>query len=211
MDGVIFDSMPSHAIAWSQTLKAHGFPFEERDAYLNEGRTGEAVIRELAEQAGRDISDSEIRDIYEEKAALFRRIDAHQLVPGIEDVLHFVKESGAQIWLVTGSGQRSLLDKLESVFPGIFCRERMITAYDVQRGKPDPEPYLMAWQGSGLSKEECCVVENAPLGVRAGKAAGLYTFAVNTGKLLPSDLSSEGADLVLPSMAELLHTLLTLH
>ena len=91
-----------------------------------------------------------------------------------------MEECGDQIWVVTGSGMRSLLDNLNSVLPAVFHPERMITAFDVVKGKPDPEPYLKAWERSGLKKEQCFVVENAPLGVRSGKAAGLTVYAVNT-------------------------------
>ena len=80
----------------------------------------------------------------------------------------------------------------------------MITAFDVVKGKPDPEPYLKAWERSGLSKEQCVVIENAPLGVRSGKAAGLKVYAVNTGVLSNEDLLLAGADNVFDSMQELL-------
>jgi beta-phosphoglucomutase-like phosphatase (HAD superfamily) len=93
-----------------------------------------------------------------------------------------------------------LLDRLNHHFPDIFCRELMVTAYDVKRGKPDPEPYLMGLQKGGLRPEECIVVENAPLGVRAAKAAGIFTVAVNTGPLPDHALTDEGADALFPSM-----------
>jgi beta-phosphoglucomutase-like phosphatase (HAD superfamily) len=118
-----------------------------------------------------------------------------------------VEECGDQIWVVTGSGMRSLLDNLNSVLPAVFHPERMITAFDVVKGKPDPEPYLKAWERSGLKKEQCFVVENAPLGVRSGKAAGLTVYAVNTGILTREDLLQAGADRVFDSMAELLEFL----
>lgn len=97
---------------------------------------------------------------------------------------------------------RTLLDSLNTVFPAIFQRDRMITAFDVTHGKPDPEPYLKAWERSGLPKEQCVVIENAPLGIRSGKAAGLTVYAVNTGILTRDDLAQ--ADQVFGSMAELL-------
>lgn len=62
----------------------------------------------------------------------------------IMDVLRTVKSAGLDIFIVTGSGQLSLLDKLNHYFPDVFHREKMVTAFDVKRGKPDPEPYLMA-------------------------------------------------------------------
>ena len=205
MDGVLFDSMPRHAIAWEEVMKLHGLPFTAYDCYINEGRTGESVIREAFQKAlGRDATPDEVTTIYAEKSAYYHQLlqTTTPTIPGIEDVLHFVKEKGAQIWVVTGSGMRTLLDSLNTVFPAIFQIDRMITAFDVTHGKPDPEPYLKAWERSGLPKEQCVVIENAPLGIRSGKAAGLTVYAVNTGILTRDDLAQ--ADQVFGSMAELL-------
>ena len=205
MDGVLFNSMPRHAIAWEEVMKLHGLPFTAYDCYINEGRTGESVIREAFQKAlGRDATPDEVTTIYAEKSAYYHQLlqTTTPTIPGIEDVLHFVKEKGAQIWVVTGSGMRTLLDSLNTVFPAIFQKDRMITAFDVTHGKPDPEPYLKAWERSGLPKEQCVVIENAPLGIRSGKAAGLTVYAVNTGILKREDLAQ--ADRVFDSMAELL-------
>lgn len=76
----------------------------------------------------------------------------------------------------------------------------MVTAFDVKYGKPNPEPYLMALRKAGIQPNEAIVVENAPLGVRAGVAAGIFTVAVNTGPLPDKTLLDEGADLLFPSM-----------
>ena len=221
MDGVLFDSMPNHAKAWEQVMNSHHLHFTARDCYINEGRTGQDVIREALEQNGiLDATDEEIWHIYNEKCDLFHKLGGAPPMPGMSQVLRYLHSTDAQIWVVTGSGQRTLLDHLNEVFPvtarplpqgekkeegGLyFSRNRMITAYDVTHGKPDAEPYLKAWERSGLKKEECMVIENAPLGVRAGKAAGLFTVAVNTGILTPQDLWQAGADIVLNDMYELL-------
>jgi HAD superfamily hydrolase (TIGR01509 family) len=128
-------------------------------------------------------------------------------ISGVADVLQYIQSRGHQIWVVTGSGMRSLLDNLNAVLPPVFQRDRMITAFDVVKGKPDPEPYLKAWERSGLAKEQCVVIENAPLGVRSAKAAGLTVYAVNTGILTREDLLQAGADKVFDSMQELLEEL----
>ena len=207
MDGVLFDSMPRHAIAWEEVMKRHGLPFTARDCYINEGRTGESVIREAFQNVlGRDATPEEVKTIYAEKSAYYHQLlkTTTPTIPGVAEVLQFVKECGDQVWVVTGSGMRTLLDSLNNVFPAIFQQDRMITAYDVVKGKPDPEPYLKAWERSGLQKEQCFVIENAPLGVRSGKAAGLTVYAVNTGILTREDLLQAGADQVFDSMTELL-------
>lgn len=191
-------------------MKQHGLPFTAYDCYINEGRTGESVIREAFQKAlGRDAMQEEVKTIYAEKSAYYHQLlqTTTPTIPGVADVLQFVKEQGHQIWVVTGSGMRTLLDSLNEVFPSIFQQDQMITAFDVTQGKPHPEPYLKAWERSGLPKEQCLVIENAPLGVRSGKAAGLTVYAVNTGILKREDLLQAGADMVFDSMHELLQFL----
>ena len=210
MDGVLFNSMPHHAIAWEEVMKEHDLPFTAYDCYLNEGRTGESVIREAMWKArNRDATPDEIKQIYTEKSERFnllaQRAGGTVVIDGVAEVLRYVQSTGSQIWVVTGSGMRSLLDNLNNALPPVFQRDRMITAFDVTHGKPDPEPYLKAWERSGLQKEQCFVIENAPLGIRSGKAAGLTVYAVNTGILTREDLAQ--ADQVFDSMAELLEFL----
>ena len=207
MDGVLFNSMPHHAIAWEEVMKEHDLPFTAYDCYLNEGRTGESVIREAMWKArNRDATPDEIKQIYTEKSERFNLLAQQAggtvVIDGVAEVLRYVQSTGSQIWVVTGSGMRSLLDNLNNALPPVFQRDRMITAFDVTHGKPDPEPYLKAWERSGLKKEQCFVIENAPLGIRSGKAAGLTVYAVNTGILTREDLAQ--ADQVFDSMAELL-------
>lgn len=204
MDGVLFDSMPTHAAAWEEVMLRHGFNFRAQDAYINEGRTGQSVIYEaITTIEHREPSEEEIWDIYREKNEAFLRRGEPKPMRDVDRVLRLLQERQRAIWIVTGSGQKSLFARLERCFPGVFAPERMVTAYDVKHGKPDPEPYLRAWERSGYSKEQCCVIENAPLGVRAGKAAGLYTIAVNTGPLPDELLQREGADQVFPDMSAL--------
>jgi beta-phosphoglucomutase-like phosphatase (HAD superfamily) len=78
----------------------------------------------------------------------------------------------------------------------------MVTAFDVKYGKPNPEPYLMALKKGNLKPNEAIVVENAPLGVEAGAAAGIFTIAVNTGPLPDQALLNSGANLLFPSMPD---------
>ena len=157
----------------------------------------------------REATEDEIWDIYEEKGKAFVAQGEVEPIEGVIDVLRYLRKQKKQIWVVTGSAQASLLDNLNTKIGPFFDRTRMITAFDVTHGKPDPEPYLMAWDRCKLPKIQCCVIENAPLGVRAGKAAGLYTIAVNTGPLADAALWNEGADQVFANMSQLLDWLKT--
>ena len=205
-DGVLFNSMPYHAQAWELAMQENGLPFTKNQTYRNEGRTGASVINEAYRLVhGTDAPEEVVQAVYAAKSDHFIRLTGGklpELIPGIKDVLNFLHEHGVQCWVVTGSGQRNLINSLNDTFDGVFSG--IISAFDVTHGKPDPEPYLKAWERSGFAKSECMVVENAPLGVRAGKAAGIYTVAVNTGILPDSDLRDEKADMVFPNMAALL-------
>jgi HAD superfamily hydrolase (TIGR01509 family) len=118
--------------------------------------------------------------------------------------MNTLKQRGWTIGVVTGSGQRPLINRLLTDFADYLDQKHIVTAYDVKRGKPAPDPYLMGLKKVGeLAPWEAIVVENAPLGVRAGVAAHIFTIAVNTGPLPDSALLQEGADLLFNDMWEL--------
>lgn len=199
MDGVLYDSMPNHAKAWSTAVTEFGLSMSPHEAYLHEGRTGHGTINILAQRHwGRNATTEEMERIYAAKSALFNTCPEPQPMPGAAQLLQSIRSLGLTIVLVTGSAQRSLLTRLAHDFPGIFSAERMVTAFDVKHGKPHPEPYLMGLEKAGVSASEAVVIENAPLGVEAAHAAGIYTIAVNTGPLSPKVLLDAGADIVLP-------------
>lgn len=204
MDGVLFDSMPMHAQAWAEAARQVGFDLTAEEAYEHEGRTGKGTINILARRCwGREATEQEELDIYEAKSRVFNSLPPAPKMPGAEEVLSRVKADGLKIVLVTGSGQLSLLDKLNRNYAGYFHRDLMVTSFDVKQGKPSPEPYLMGLRKAGIQPWEALVVENAPLGVRAGVAAHIFTIAVNTGPLPDEKLLSQGAHLLLPSMQAL--------
>lgn len=204
MDGVLYNSMPYHASAWHRAMAQFGYDLPEEEVYMHEGRTGTSTVNLVSRREhGEEVSDERVEEIYKVKSKFFNEFPPAEPMPGALSLLRQLKEQGLKILIVTGSGQRSLLDRLNSDFPDIFRRELMVTAFDVKRGKPDPEPYLMGLQKGELHPNECIVVENAPLGVRAAKAAGIFTIAVNTGPLPDEALLSEGADLLFPSMQAL--------
>lgn len=203
MDGVIFNSMPYHAKAWVDAFASVGIEFDAYNAYLREGMTGFATINELfLAQKGRVATEEECKKIYNYKCKIFDSFGPAEPIEGIRNVLKTVQDAGLEIFIVTGSGQQSLFDKLDHYFPGVFHPDRMVTAHDVKKGKPDPEPYLMALAKGGYLFDEAIVVENAPQGVLAGVSAGIFTVAVNTGILKPEDLLEKGADVLYNNMYE---------
>ena len=204
MDGVLYDSMPNHSMAWSQAMERFGMHMTPHDVYLNEGATGrDTVVRISLRDRGYEASEQEIDDIYGYKAQLFRSMPEARVMPGSQEVLRKAKALGLKILIVTGSGQKNLIERVQRDYEGYITRDRMVTAFEVKRGKPYPDPYLKGLQIAGVPASEAVVVENAPLGIRAAVAAGIDTIAVNTGPLEDEILLAEKPALLLHSMQEL--------
>lgn len=205
MDGVLYDSMPAHDKSWQQTMDEMGLKHLPHEFYLQEGRIGQSTINTIFQRnLSRDATDEEIKKIYARKTELFQQYNSGEILPGAADMLEYVRLNGLKPVLVTGSGQPSLLDRLDTHFPGIFTPETMVTAFDVKHGKPYPEPYLMGLQkGDNLQPDQAIVIENAPLGIESAVRAGIFTIAVNTGPLPDSVLTGAGASIILHSMEEL--------
>lgn len=209
MDGVLYDSMPAHAVSWQQTFEERGLRTTPDEFYAHEGRTGSSTINLIFRRnLGRLATEEEVQTIYTRKTELFFRNNSGKIIPHADDVLEFVRSKGIKPILVTGSGQPSLLDRLDANFPGIFTPETMVTAFDVKIGKPHPEPFLMGLQkGGNLKPNEALAIENAPLGTESATRAGIFTICVNTGPLPNETLINAGAKIVFRSMAELLKEL----
>ena len=202
MDGVLYDSMPFHAGAWHRLFTELGVTTSNPDEYyLYEGMTGTDTIGMiLKRELNKDTTEEERKALYARKSDLFRNCGEKRLMPGAADMLQALKEAGFTTVLVTGSAQGSLLDSINEDYPGFFPKERMVTARDVKNGKPHPEPYLRGLEKAGATPSQAIVIENAPLGVRAGKAAGCFTIAVTTGPIPREAFEKEGADLIFPDM-----------
>jgi HAD superfamily hydrolase (TIGR01509 family) len=204
MDGVLFDSMGNHTLSWYNAITEAGMPCDRDEFYLFEGATGSYTINRLFNiHFGREATEEEKEHIYKRKSHFFNQLPKAQPLPFAFDLLNTVKAQGLVPILVTGSGQRSLLDRLNIYFPNVFAADRMVTAYDVKNGKPHPEPYLRGLKKMNLMPHEAIVVENAPLGVQSAHAAGVFTVAVNTGPIDDHILMDAGADLLFDSVEKL--------
>lgn len=204
MDGVLFDTMPFHAKAWVIAMKEVGIPFTEYQVYLNEGRTGASTIdNEFIKIFGRHSTDDEKKHIYKRKSQNFLSFGEAMPIPYTLELAKKIKEENIKRLIVTGSGEEELIARVQKYYPDIFDRQHMVTAFDVKHGKPNPEPYLMALQKANVKPWEAVVVENAPLGVEAGVAAGIFTIAVNTGILKNEVLHEAGANLIFGNMKDL--------
>lgn len=203
MDGVLYDSMPNHAKAWHNSMAEYGVEMSEEEAYAYEGMRGYETIKLVAgRQWGREISEEEAIKMYAVKSEHYAACPTAPMMRGTYALQQEMQRLGLRIGVVTGSGQPSLLERVQNDYRGLLSPEIFVTALNIKKGKPAPDPYLMGMEMAASKPWETIVVENAPLGVAAGVAAGCFTVAVNTGPLPDSILLDRGADILFHSMDE---------
>jgi sugar-phosphatase len=169
LDGVLIDSTPAVTRVWSEWARARGFDPEEVVAHAH-GRPSIATVREYLpnsdhEAENRIVEQSEIEDL-----------EGVVPLPGARELLQSLP---AARWTIVTSGTRALAEvRLRAA--GLPAPSNFVTATDVVNGKPHPEPFLKAAQILGVAASDCVVVEDAPAGIRAGKAAAARVIAFPT-------------------------------
>jgi sugar-phosphatase len=193
LDGVLIDSTPAVARVWHGWAVEHGLD-PETVIHMAHGRPSRTTIRELLPQANIDI-DHEDREVERREMA---DLDGVVLLPGAGQLLNSLPR---ERWTIATSCTRALAEvRLRAA--GLPIPRTMITASDVKIGKPDPEPYLKAAAKLGFEASDCIVVEDAPAGVRAGKAAGARVIAVLT-TMNRRSLEEAGADWIVNNCADI--------
>lgn len=194
--------MPQHARAYREALEPLGLTgITDREIYLLEGKKSTEVIALLAQARGREDIAAQKEDIGKRKNAAYRAMGTPPFYPGARRLVERLKLEGYRVALGTGTTQanvRHILGEFYTQFDAI------VTADDVRRTKPNPEPYLNAARALQVSPRDCLVVENAPLGIQAGLAAGARVAAVPT--TLPREELWQ-ATTILHNLEDVLHVL----
>lgn len=203
MDGTLYDSMKNHSAAWYRMITELGIEATQEEFYMYEGRTGASTINIIFQRAyGRDATPEEIEELYHRKTVYFSELPPVKPMHGAKEMVNVLMESGIKRVLVTGSGQTSLINRINEDFPNAFSTELRVTSRDVSHGKPHPEPFIRAMQLAGVRPSQSIAVENAPLGVKSASDAGAFTIAVTTGPIPQEAMIDAGAAVVFSSMEE---------
>jgi beta-phosphoglucomutase len=198
VDGVLTDSYRPHYRSWVQMLGEQGIAFTDEEFRRTFGRTNRDILTTL--YPGK-LSDEQLHTWGQRKEALYREIVAREFepMPGAVELIDALHAAGFKL-AVGSSGPpeniRLTLDKLGRA----ATFEAVITGADVERGKPDPQVFLLAAERLGHSPSRCAVVEDAPQGIEAANRAGMASIAL-TGTTTRAALAH--ARLVVDQLAEL--------
>ena len=172
-DGVLADTMTDNFLAWHKAFGDFGVNIKKEDYFPLEGMKLIEVAKKISEKYG----------IRSDPAVIVRLKNEHYLrdhslifYPRVWELISILKERKYLLALVSASPR----EKLSRTVPADFLEkfDVIISGEDSKNGKPSPEPYQNAVKKLGVSSKECLVVENAPLGIKSAKRAGMHCIAI---------------------------------
>jgi beta-phosphoglucomutase family hydrolase len=196
MDGTLVDSAEYHWQAWRDTMAREGSPITREQFLATFGQRNDSILRQwLGEKATPDV----IQRLGDTKEALYRQHVRNRGITSLPGVSDWLQRLHAQGWLqaIASAAPRANIETILQVLGSSKCFESIVSAEDVHRGKPDPEVFLAAASKLGIPPDRCIVVEDAPHGIEAARAAGMKSIGVNR------DSNSLKADLVVASLDRL--------
>jgi len=198
LDGVIVDTAKYHYLAWRELAIQLGFDFTEAQ---NEQLKGVSRVRSL--EILLDIGNVQLEEAQKTKLLIeknaqyleyIEEMDHTEILPGIDDVLHYLKLNKIPFSLGSASkNARLILETLDLL--NLF--DAIVDGNDVSTAKPDPEVFLIAAQKLGVEPDNCIVIEDAQAGVEAANKANMISVGIGDKEILKE------ADYVLNSTAEL--------
>lgn len=179
LDGLMFNTEDLYELVGTEVLRRRGKQFTAELMHQMIGRPSPIALQLMIDF--HELEDT-IEQIADESAEVFHGLLEEHLepMPGLLDLLDAMDAAKLPRGIVTSSGRRFAERVLE--IAGLAERfEFLITAEDIHRGKPDPEPYLLAAKRFAIEAERMLVLEDSENGALSGVASGAYTVAVPGG------------------------------
>jgi len=195
LDGTLVDSLPAVERAWTQLAARINVSAHEVLDFIH-GKQAITSIRHFMQGASEEAIQQEFSWLEKREAEDIEGVSA---LPGAIELLTYLNEENIP-WAIVTSGTVPIAYARHRA-AGLPKTDIFVTAEQVERGKPEPDAYLLGARLLGFEPEQCVVVEDAPAGILSGLAAGCHVIAVNA----PADTPRlEHVDYVLSSLKELL-------
>jgi beta-phosphoglucomutase len=186
MDGVMIHTAPQHFAAWRRVFAEMGRELSEEEFEATFGMRNREVLQHVL---GDGISNTQVEELGNRKEEYYRALVRGEVkaAPGFLPLLEALRNNRFRIAVGTSAPPANV----ELILNELGIRERLdavVMEGDVEKGKPDPEAFLLAAQWCGVAPEKCVVFEDAVAGVRAAKAAGMRCVGVGKADLAQADL-----------------------
>ncbi len=199
MDGVLINSEPLHEFTLQELSSQFGRRFESEAELQQFKGLPEVSIARLFKKIFPHVTLAAHEITSLRLGQLLSNFNVVQMIEGALDFVKRSKAAGFRLGLTT-SAASSVQKRAFDTFGLSDYFDAIVTGEDIERGKPDPEPYLLTAARLSLSPAACLVIEDAVSGVISGKAAGCFVVGITTS-FTAEELTNAGADLVFTSFA----------
>lgn len=198
MDGVLADTGPIHFKSWVKLAKEIGYDYTREFFEETFGQQSPPIVRKLV---GPDIEEKLINQWADLKERYYREMVKDKLkpLPGVIEIIRILKEKGFRLAVGSSGPSENVLLLLNSLKIKEFF-DVVITAEDVNKGKPEPDVFLIAAQKVNINPKNCIVIEDAPVGITAARRAGIKCIALTTTH---PDFELIGADIITPDLSSI--------
>lgn len=185
LDGVIVDTAKYHYLAWRELAIQLGFDFtmeqNERLKGVSRVRSLEILLDLGKVHLEEDQKSKYLKEKNEQYLQYIAKMDHSEILPGIDDLLHYLKLNKVPFSLGSASkNARLILETLDLI--DLF--DAIVDGNDVSTAKPDPEVFLIAAQKLGVQPEDCIVIEDAQAGIEAANKAGMISIGIGDAGVL---------------------------
>jgi HAD superfamily hydrolase (TIGR01509 family) len=203
LDGTLVDTVRARIYGWIEALGQAGLETSADAVGPMIGMDGKQLAREVAEQAGRSLSDDEVESIDRDAGAAFDRRNARpRPLPGIAETLAAIEGCGAKWLIATSSRAEQVRSSVAAL--GLERAPMIVDGSHVEHAKPAPDLLLLAAKRLGAAPAGCWAVGDSTWDVRAALAAGMTPIGVTAGSAVSAeDLRAAGAAVVVPTLVEL--------
>jgi HAD superfamily hydrolase (TIGR01509 family) len=191
MDGVLIDAMSFHAEAMKIAVKEEtNYEIDKKIVYQLEGMPSNNLVKEIFKKynINKALDQDLIEKISKRKKDLFKEIEDTHLIEGVRDLIKVLNECKCLKAIVTGAAKKEIELTIDKMI-GLNNFDVVVSGEDVDAGKPNSAPFVVALQKMNIKPTECIVVENAPLGVEAANKAGIR--CILTLNNTPLDISAD--------------------
>jgi beta-phosphoglucomutase family hydrolase len=179
MDGTLLDSAQYHWLAWQESLYAEGYNVTREQFEASFGQRNDTILRGYF---GPELTDDEIARIGGDKEARYRNLVRERGIDLLRGVRRWLARLSAEGWRQAIASAAPLAN-VEAIVAALEITpffDAFVSAEDVQRGKPDPQVFLIAAERLAVAPARCVVVEDAPAGLEAARRAGMRAIGVRS-------------------------------
>ncbi len=202
MDGVLVDSEPHHIILEKQLFQEIGIDVSDEEHLSYMGKPAERMWQEIKQNKGLKTPLQELTEKHREAASrYFEKLDKIEPEEGLVNLLEELKSRNIPM-AVASSSTKNIIDVILQKTGLRPCFDVVVSAEDVEKGKPSPDIFLRVAELLGVKPESCIVIEDSSSGIKAAKAAGMFCIAYT--RTTGEEADTVNADMVIGHFKELM-------